>query len=220
MENVNVSWISVSYSKWYFHESNKENYDQYHFKDILKHARSNFAPILGTVIYSMTLVMCEKTTTVWIIVILQSVHYHDVIMGPIPSQITSLTIVYAIVYSDADQRKHQSSASLAFVWGIHRDRWIPRTKGQLRGKYFHLMTSSCYLIYLNNKLFCFVLFPVIPVVKGRETWSCSCVLLWFCGSRQRCQIPLCDVGLRLLSQLLTHWPIGDLSEILDKKWSI
>ena len=47
------------------------------------------------------------------------------------------------VYSDADQRKHQSSASLAFVWGIHRDRWIPRTKGQLRGKCFHLMTSSC-----------------------------------------------------------------------------
>ena len=29
--------------------------------------------------------------------------------------------------------------------GIHRDRWIPRTKGQLRGKCFHLMTSSWYL---------------------------------------------------------------------------
>ena len=36
------------------------------------------------------------------------------------SQITSLTIVYLTVYSDADQRKHQSSASLAFVRGIHR----------------------------------------------------------------------------------------------------
>ena len=47
-------------------------------------------------------------------------HYDDVIMGPIASKITSLTIVYSIVYSDADQRKHQSSASLAFVWGIHR----------------------------------------------------------------------------------------------------
>ena len=64
-------------------------------------------------------------------------------MGAIASQITSLTIVYSIVYSDADQRKHQSSASLAFVWGIHRDRWIPRTNGQLRRKCFHLMTSSC-----------------------------------------------------------------------------
>ena len=34
------------------------------------------------------------------------------------SQITNLTIVYSTVYSGADQRKHQSSASLAFVWGI------------------------------------------------------------------------------------------------------
>ena len=48
-------------------------------------------------------------------------HYTDVIMGAIASQITSLTIVYSFVYSDADQRKHQSSASLAFVWGIHRE---------------------------------------------------------------------------------------------------
>ena len=63
-------------------------------------------------------------------------------MTTIASQITSLTVVYSTVYSDADQSKHQSSASLAFVWGIHRDRWIPRTKGQLRGKFFHLMTSS------------------------------------------------------------------------------
>ena len=41
-------------------------------------------------------------------------------MGAIGSQITSLTIVYLTAYSDADQRKHQSSASLAFVRGIHR----------------------------------------------------------------------------------------------------
>ena len=47
-------------------------------------------------------------------------HYNDIIMGAITFQITSLTIVYSTVYSDADQRKHQSSASLAFVWGIHR----------------------------------------------------------------------------------------------------
>ena len=41
-------------------------------------------------------------------------------MGAISSQITSLTTVYSNFYSDADQRKHQSSASLAFVRGIHR----------------------------------------------------------------------------------------------------
>ena len=44
-------------------------------------------------------------------------NYSDVIMGMIASQITSLTIVYSTVYSDADQRKHQRSASLAFYAG-------------------------------------------------------------------------------------------------------
>ena len=46
-------------------------------------------------------------------------------MGEIASEITSLTIVYSTVYSGADEWKHQSSASLAFVQEIHRDRWIP-----------------------------------------------------------------------------------------------
>ena len=41
-------------------------------------------------------------------------------MGAIASQITSLTVVYSAVYSDADERKLQCSASLAFVRGIHR----------------------------------------------------------------------------------------------------
>ena len=47
-------------------------------------------------------------------------HYNDVIMGAMASQITSLTIIYSTVYSDADQREHQSFASMAFVQGIHR----------------------------------------------------------------------------------------------------
>ena len=64
-------------------------------------------------------------------------------MSPMASQITSLTIVYSTVYSGADQRKHQSSASLAFVRGIHRWPVNSPTKGQWRGKCFHLMTSSC-----------------------------------------------------------------------------
>ena len=47
-------------------------------------------------------------------------HYNDVTMGAIASQLTSITIVYSTVSSGADQRKHHSSASLAFVCGIHR----------------------------------------------------------------------------------------------------
>ena len=80
--------------------------------------------VLGWVITSRSLFM-EVITQL-------CTHYGDVIMGAIASQITSLTVVYWTVYSDADQRKHQSSASLAFVRGIH---WSPvnsRTNGQWR----------------------------------------------------------------------------------------
>ena len=72
------------------------------------------------------------------------VHYNDVIMGVMASQIISLTIVYSTVYSGSDQRKHQSSASLAFVRGIHRWPVNPPHKGPVTRKSFHLMTSSCY----------------------------------------------------------------------------
>ena len=50
----------------------------------------------------------------------KSTHHNDVILTTIASQITRLMVVYPTVYSDADKRKHQSSASLAFVRGIHR----------------------------------------------------------------------------------------------------
>ena len=63
-------------------------------------------------------------------------HYGDVIMGGIASQITSLTIVYSTIYSDTDQRKHQSSASLAFVWGIHRSPVNSPHKGPVTRKMF------------------------------------------------------------------------------------
>ena len=63
-------------------------------------------------------------------------HYDDVLMGAMASLITSLTVAYSTIYSDADQRKYQSSTSLAFVWGIHRG---PRTNGQ----YDVIMNERC-----------------------------------------------------------------------------
>ena len=44
-------------------------------------------------------------------------HYIDIIMTTVASQITSLPVVYSIVYSGADQRKHQGSASMALCAG-------------------------------------------------------------------------------------------------------
>ena len=63
-------------------------------------------------------------------------------MGAMASQITSLIIVYSTVYSGADQRKHQSSASLAFVWGIYRWPVNSPHKWPVTRKMFPLMTSS------------------------------------------------------------------------------
>ena len=118
-------------------------------------------------------------------------------MTTMASQITSPKVVYSAVYSDADQRKHQSTASLAFVWGVHRDRWIPRTKGQLRGKCFHLMTLSWWWPPSRPAWCCAIYNPTpvasehrwlvkapgwihsVPDVSGRWLWRCGChVRLW------------------------------------------
>ena len=47
-------------------------------------------------------------------------HYNDVIMSAMTSQTKGVSITCSTVCSGADQRKHQSVASLAFVRGIHR----------------------------------------------------------------------------------------------------
>ena len=54
-------------------------------------------------------------------------------MSAITSQITSLTIVYSTVYSGADKKKHQSSASLVFVQGIHREYTMAQWRHMVSG---------------------------------------------------------------------------------------
>ena len=73
----------------------------------------------------------------------RSNHYSDVIMGATASKFTTLLIVCSILCSGADQRKHQSSASLAFLRGIHRSPVNSSHKGPVTRKCFHLMTSLC-----------------------------------------------------------------------------
>ena len=92
----------------------------------------------------ISLIRCDLLSINWSRMLLLYAHYSDFLMGPLASQITSLTIVYSTVHSGADQRKYKCSASLAFVWGIHRwpvnspHKW-PETR-----KCFYLVTSSCW----------------------------------------------------------------------------
>ena len=83
-------------------------------------------------------------------------HHKDVIISAMASQITSLTIVYSTIYSGADQGKHQSSASLSFVRGIHRWPVNSPHKGQVTRKMFpfydvimvcQLMKNSMHGVY-------------------------------------------------------------------------
>ena len=68
-------------------------------------------------------------------------------MTMLASQITSLTVVCSIVYSCVNQGKHQSSASLAFVWEIHRGPVNSPHKGPVTRKMFPfddvIMTDQC-----------------------------------------------------------------------------
>ena len=96
--------------------SNVKNFIQQFNPVIDKISRNNsHAIILVWVEYKFT-----KTTRKGEMWKLSLIHYNGVIMNMMASQITSLTIVYSIVYSGIYQRKHQSSASAAFVRGIHR----------------------------------------------------------------------------------------------------
>ena len=81
----------------------------FHIAGLRQHPCINIGHSLGLGHVTMVCAVC-----------LLMFHYGDVIMGVMASQITSLTIVYSAVYSCVDQRKHQSSASLACVRGIHR----------------------------------------------------------------------------------------------------
>ena len=81
-----------------------------------------------TALYIIAIKFCSK-------------HYSDGNISAMAPQITAVPIVCSTVCSGAGQRKHQSSASLAFVRATIGDMWIPLTKGQERAKCFHLMTS-------------------------------------------------------------------------------
>ena len=101
------------------------------------------------------------------------VHYNDVIVSTMAFQIIGVSIVCSTVGPGADQRKHQSSASLAFVGEFTGDLWIPRTKGQQRGRCFHLMTSSWCVLGAQHMSRVYTLAVVYPN-------SMSTVMLYFC----------------------------------------
>ena len=72
-------------------------------------------------------------------IFISHIHYSDVIMSAMGSQIAGVWIAYSTVCSSTVQRKHQSSTSLVFVRGI------PAQKASNTEKCFHFMMSSCFI---------------------------------------------------------------------------
>ena len=96
-------------------------------------------------------------------------HYCDVTMTMMASQITSLTVVYLIVYSDADQRKHQSAALLAFVRGIHRWPVNSRHKGPVTRKNVSIWwRRHDWLVSAD-----LIIMPYRCMPTHNEQWACT-----------------------------------------------
>ena len=102
-------------------------------------------------------------------------------MGTITSQITSLTTVYSTVYSGADQRKHQSSASLASVRGIHRfpAQMASNAKNvTIWWRHHDQYNAECHLVNAMQtfKLLhkCMVMFAQAQVHMGIKCLSADC----------------------------------------------
>ena len=89
----------------------------------------------------------------WYMTEIGNIHYNDVIMSAMASQITSLAIGYSSVYSGEGQRKHRSSASLAFVRGIQQWPLNSPHKGPVTRKMFpfdDVVMRKVYLYTLFN----------------------------------------------------------------------
>ena len=113
------------------------------------------------------------------------------------SQITSLTIVYSTVYSGTDQRKHQSSASLVFVRGIHR--WP---------------VNSPHKGPVTRKMFPFYDVIMKPQLSQRQigTWNSANITLtvispmWLsCRTSQIALQPFSILGSREVDRSVTLW---------------
>ena len=107
-------------------------------------------------------------------------------MSAMAYQITSLTIVYSTVYSGTYQRKHQSSASLAFVRGIHR--WPANSphKGPVTRKNVFIwwrhqgvcpsVAWTAFIVYCSAHIFYFN-FKLVP--QPQVIWGRFCGLCMF-----------------------------------------
>ena len=153
---------------------------------------------------------------------LQTIHlgtcfYNDVIMSTMASQITNFAIVYSIVCSSTDQRKHQSSASLAFVRGINR--WPVNS--------LHKWPVTWKMFPLDDV----IMFINIPIKRGAIYKGCSYSNIFIIGIHIKYVVTFYEFHLRrygvicrIIRIYTTHaivswpnhkqWQMGHTSELM------
>ena len=98
-----------------------------------------------------------------------NIRYSDVIMSAIVSQITGVSMVCSTVSSGADQRKHQTSASLVFVRRI--ERWpvnFPYKETVIRKKF--IFDDVIFPMWKTHQC------PMLPIhllPRVQKTYSCA-----------------------------------------------
>ena len=121
-------------------------------------------------------VYCFKSTSLHSIAAnINHKHYTDVIMGAMASQITSVSCVYSTICLVLDQRKHERSASLAFVRGIHRWPVKSHHKGPATRKRFPFDDVIIKLCCLCNMFWRYMAMYAKNIssstVVVRDTWK-------------------------------------------------
>ena len=81
-------------------------------------------------------------------------HCSDLLISAMASQITGVSIVYSAGCLGAHQRKYQSSASLAFLRGIHRRPLNSRRKGPVKRKMFPFDDVIMELLKKHSRIIC------------------------------------------------------------------
>ena len=138
-------------------------------------------------------------------------------MSVMASQITSLTIVYSIFYSSADQRKYQSSASLAFVRGIHR--WLVNSphKGPVTWKMF---TFDDVIMESNTMIFIHVYVVLILHVSVLfSTWPKRSCEIAQQLKRLKCRLRNVYFVLVLMCQNMRHVEMHNKMSSAIFQWS-
>ena len=141
-------------------------------------------------------------------------HYCDVNMSAMASEITSVSIVYSTVCSGADQRKHQRSTSLAFVWRIHRwpvckefdlDNRINTLGPRKNGRHFADDILKCIFLNENAGILPKISLKFVPKVRINNIPALVQIMAWRRPGDKSSSEPMMVSLLTYICVTRPHW---------------